>query len=414
MSRAFNIRTLLNCPTILCWIAISMVVCLCAMEWVRAEQKFVGKLVLEVDVANPTKDKPQSKLWFAHDTWWAWIPTRQGSGVWRRTISGWQRQTALDRSLSGLPGRADVWAEGSTARAVLVDGQRLAVVALKYSAERSSYQRVGQGVQFQVGARQDDGVIETATIARDGRNRWWIAYPWQRRMWVRSSLDADGVEWTEPIAVSREVNADDLCAIVSLSGGVGVIWSDQGSDALYFCWHKNGANPKTWEPIEEIDGGDLTADDHIHAAVSSDGALFLATKNSVDRVDHPQLVLRVRHPDGRWENLPYAHRTANAEPSRPIVLIGGDPAWLFLLHTLYGRDGVKPQANRIVWQSTPVQALTDAILDTTSQSLIGPIEGINNVTGSKVSLPKGKPWIVLASDAAGRVYEGCIEPGESQ
>ena len=321
---------------------------------------------------------------------------------------------ALDRSLSGLPGRADVWTEGSTARAVLVDGQRLAVVALKYSAEQSSYQRLGQPVQFQVSDPQADGVIETATIARDGHNRWWIAYPWQRRMWVRSSLDADGVEWTEPIAVSREVNADDLCAIVSLPGGVGVIWSDQGSDALYFCWHKDGSNPKTWEPIEEIDRGDLTADDHIHAAVSSDGALFLATKNSVDRVDHPQLVLRVRHPDGRWENLPYARRTADEEPSRPIVLVGGDPARLLLLHTLYGRGNVKPQVNRIVWQSAPIRNLTGAILDTTSQSLIGPIEGINNVTGSKASLPKGKPWIVLASDAAGRVYEGCIEPGESQ
>jgi len=33
---------------------------------------------------------------------------------------------------------------------------------------------------------------------------------------------------------------------------------------------------------------------------------------------------------------------------------------------------------------------------------------VNNVTGSKAALPTGVPWIVLASDEKGRVYEGEI------
>ncbi len=179
-------RSRMNCSTLRCCIAIWTAAGACGWERAEAEQPPPAEPVFQVDVANPTRDKPQSKLWFSHDSWWAWLPTRQGSSVWRRTAGGWQRQTALDRSLVGLPNRADVWAEGDAVRAVLVDGRRLAVVELVYSAEHSAYQPAGQSARFQVGDDESDGEIETATIARDSRDRWWIAYPWQRRMWVRS------------------------------------------------------------------------------------------------------------------------------------------------------------------------------------------------------------------------------------
>jgi hypothetical protein len=404
-------RIRLNCSTLHYCIAMLTVASSCGWQRAAAEQSSPDKPVFQVDVANPTRDKPQSKLWFAHDSWWAWLPTRQGSGVWRRTTGGWQRQTDLDQSLVGLPRRADVRAEGDNVRAVLVDGRRLAVVALRYSAEHSTYRLIGQPVRFQVGNEEMNGEIETATIARDGHDRWWIAYPWQRRMWVRSSRDASGCEWTEPIPIGREAAEDDLCAIVSLPDVVGLVWSDQGREAMYFCPHKNGADSTAWGPIEEIDSGDKTADDHVHCAVGSNGTLYLATKNSVDRVGQAQLVLRVRHPDGRWENLPYAERTATAEPSRPIVLFADNPVRLFLLHTLYGRGTMDRQMNRIVWQSAPIRSLTASVLNTKGRPLIGPVAGINNVTGAKMTYPSREPVVVLASDPQGRIYEGRIFRG---
>ena len=40
------------------------------------------------------------------------------------------------------------------------------------------------------------------TVARDGRGRWWVAYNWQRGMFVRHSTDSTVGAWSAPIAVS--------------------------------------------------------------------------------------------------------------------------------------------------------------------------------------------------------------------
>ncbi len=180
---------------------------------------------------------------------------------------------------------------------------------------------------------------------------------------------------------------------------------------MYFCSHKDDADTNSWGQPEEIDRGNKTADDHVNCAVGTDGTLYLATKNSVDTVGRAQLVLRVRHADGRWDNFPYAERTATAEPSRPMVLLADEPVRLFLLHTLYPRHKMDRRMNSIVWQSAPIRSLTANVLNTTARQLIGPIAGINNVTGAKMPHPPRAPVVVLASDAQGRVYEGLIERG---
>jgi hypothetical protein len=193
----------------------------------------------------------------------------------------------------------------------------------------------------------------------------------------------------------RETADDDICAVVALPDGIGVIWSDQAHDGVYF--RRPGGR------IEVVAEGGLTADDHINAAVSEDGTLFVAMKNSVDTVGRPQLVLRVRDRGGKWTSIPYAMRTANEQPSRPIAIVGGRPERLFLLHTVY--------------QSGPAAARRDwiaAIVTPVRQFRVGgpavPVERaentrLNDVTGPKQRWPEGAPWIVLSSDAAGNIYE---------
>jgi len=378
---------------------------------VLADEALAPTPVLQLDVPNPTTDKPQSKLWFAQGTWWAWLPNREGSSVWRRTTSGWQRAQSLDASLRALPGRADVLLAGDTVRAVLVGGRRLAIVTLRESSHADGYSLVGQPVQFQLHDGEKHDGIETATIAQDGCGGCWIAYPWQRRMWVRAALTADQSRWSEPFAVSEKADRDDLCAVVALPGGIGVAWSNQANDTMNFRMHKDGDAVDQWLAAEVIERGHRNADDHIHAKVTADGTLLLATKNSVDQVGQAQLVLRVRSPEGRWANFPYAPRTATQEPSRPILLLGNDPAELLLFHTLYGRSDTsgKTKHNTIVWQAIPLARLNAETLAAPSHTLIAPGTAVNNVTGCKATLPAGSPWIVLASDASGRVYEGLIE-----
>jgi len=372
----------------------------------RAES--IAQPVFRVDVANPTKDKPQSKLWFARGSWWAWLPVRGGSSVWKRTGDGWRKQTSLDAPLQGLPGQADVWADEDTACAVLVQPDHLAVVRLEWDARSHQYRPAARPVQFTMPELAGiQGSIETATIARDGRGRWWIAYNWQRRMWVRSALDSSGGAWTEPLAVSElEASSDDLCAMAALPGGVGVIWSDQAQDAVYFRWHADTARPESWNPVEVVAKGGKTADDHINAAVASDGTLYVATKNSVDLVGHAQLVLRVRDPRGRWTNHPYAVRTERFQPSRPIALLGGNPPRLLLVHTLYLTQRSPQPKSVIAWQATSLPRIN---LDQPARTLIDAGTRLNDVTGSKGRLPAGQPWIVLTSDPAGNVYEARLE-----
>lgn len=356
--------------------------------------------VFHTAVPAATKDKPQSKLWFAQGTWWAWMPQPAGSAIWRRTASGWQKQEAMENTLRTLPPQADVWAERQEVAAVLVESQRIAFVRARLGPASASYVPLGKPVVFTGRA------IETATLARDGNGIWYIAYNDTRHMWVRASMDPSGERWHEAIAISQQPAADDdICAITAMPGGVGVIWSDQAHDQVLFRFHSSKQPPAQWNPVEIVEQGDRTADDHFHTALAADGTLFVATKNSLDRIGQPQLVLRVRSPRGHWSNHPYAPRTAVAEPSRPIALLAAGR--LFLLHTLYRREGSQKGQSYIVMQSTATQPLQ---LDTVAAPLIDGGKAVNNVTAAKAPPADHAPWLVLASDEKGNIYEAEIRP----
>jgi hypothetical protein len=288
-------------------------------------------------------------------------------------------------------------------QAVLVASDQLAVVRLAWDAATRSYQLAAKPERLPVESATTTEGIETATIARDGRDRLWIAYNWRRSMWVRATT-ASGL-WTQPIRLNRaEASSDDICAIVGMSGGVGVIWSDQAHDAVYLRPHADGTPESSWGAPEVADSGGKTADDHINAAAGEDGSLYIATKNSVDLVGHPQLVLRVRDPRGKWTNLPYAVRSRDEEPTRPIVLLAGDPQRLFLLHTVALRGRTRA-ASQIVCQAAAQTSLTPR---GDTRVLIEAERPVNNVTRAKGRAPQGQPAVVLASDDQGNVYEARI------
>jgi hypothetical protein len=390
-------------PACAIWIALAL---LCSQAvGVAAEVR----PAFTVDVPGPTKDKPQSKLWFAQGAWWAWLPVVGGSSVWKRTAEGWQRQGHLDAALQGFPGQADVWADADTATAVLVARDALAVLSLRWSQAARRYELAAPPTLLRAPPLPaGESGIETATIARDGRGHWWLAYNWQRGMFVRHSTDSTIAAWSAPIAVSTaKAAADDLCLIVALPGSIAMVWSDQAHDAVYFRQHDDAAPPDTWKPIETAASGGKTADDHLNAAVAEDGTVYLATKNSVDAMGQPQLVLRIRQPNGRWTHLPYAPRSAAGEPSRPIVLLAEGSQRIFLVHSVYGVDGAQPRRDGIAWQATDRRRID---LSPAATPLLAAATRLNNATGTKARLPAGQPWIVLASDEQGNVFEARL-PG---
>ncbi len=347
--------------------------------------------VLRVDVPFPTRDKPQSKIWHAHNHWWAWLPAKAGSSVWRRTEAGWKRETHLDSTLQGLPGQADVWSDDSGVRAVLVGEKELAVLGLRW--ENGRYVAAGPPVRW-------PQAVETATIARDREGLWWIAHDDGKNIVARGSKDPEGRLWNDAIVLNeKEMDDDDICAIVALPGGPGVIWSDQKNDGVYFR--------RIGGPVETVQEGGLNADDHINAAISADGTLYVAMKNSVDRVGEPQLVLRVRDSQGWWTSVPFANRTPKATPSRPIAVIGGAPERLFLLYTAYEPGPAAQRRDGITLIVSPLPRWRADL----PASIVTRGEGVrlNDVTGPKSRFPEGVPWIVLSSDQHGNVYETRLE-----
>jgi hypothetical protein len=366
--------------------------------------------VFRVDISHPTADKPQSKLWYARDRWWTWLPTTTGSSIWQRDADGWKRDRSLNQPLTGLTGRADVWADGDSARAVLVASDRLVVVALKFDSGRNSYRLDGEPVIWPLEVHSS---VETATITRDRTGRWWVSYDQDRTMWVRSFRagfsEAGSVAstWSEPIAVSDLVGTDDIATIVTMPDAVGLFWSDQIIDAFLFRRHMNGKQPNDWEAVEVVQTGAGTVNDHLNAAARADGTLFVATKTGSKRLGRPQLSLHIRHPNGNWQSLPYGPLTATAEYGRPIVLLDANRSRLFLCHSIYSRRHDGSRTSRI-----------SCIVVNTEQMDLGQPEvelvtaAANNATGLKAPLPTDAIPIVLASDEEGNIYEARLDWNE--
>jgi hypothetical protein len=352
--------------------------------------------VFQVDFKDPTADKPQSKLWYQDDSWWALLPRSSGPSLWQRTAAGWKEHPEVNQTLQNIPGRADVWAEKDAVTAVGVSPDSLVVFRLIPNHGQFKTQILAA---LKIPIKEN---IETATIARDAKGAWWVAADGNTSIYIWHSTD--GHTWSKAILLKEGVSKDDICTVTRIKGAVLVIWSNQKDQAVQCRQHQNNTPPDHWSAETNIETGHETADDHLHTALTSDGTLWLVTKNSVDSNAFPQLVLRVRHPsDGSWSNFPYAPRTPQAEPSRPVIIATPTGA-LIEAHTIY--DKTDRYKGRIVF--TRIDTSTANIL-THEQTLIQPDVNlhaiINNCTTPKAPFPDGAPWIVLASDAQGRVYE---------
>ena len=356
--------------------------------------------VFKLDVPGPTADKPQSKIWYARGSWWACLPARDGNQIWRRSSTGWARAGGDNPPLRGIFGHGDVYADQDHVHVVLVSPQALTVVALCYDQRRCAYVQVAPPATWPIHA---DSIIETATITKDHTGRLWVAYDASQSIWVRASRDALGVRWTDPILLGRGTTDDDICSIARLSGGVGVIWSNQNNESISFRFHPNGSPPDSWDQTEIAAQGDKTADDHLNCAVAEDGTLYVATKTSLDTMNRPLLSLRERLPNGRWRSHAYAPLTSNGEPSRPIVMASHCPKRLVLCHTLYGSGS---QSFSIIGM---ICRYPSPVLDCQGVKLIQPEARLNNVTGCKSPLPINVSSVVLASDGDGNVYEAIVD-----
>jgi hypothetical protein len=363
-----------------------------------------AKAVLQVDIPYPTFDKPQCKLWYQESSWWAILPRTSGPSLWQRTAEGWIEDKEVSAALAGIPGRADVQAKGKEVTAVGVDTHFLTVFRLARVHGKPSSWKTSVIAKLLPPSNTDK--IETATIAQDGEGRWWVAAVAGGKACVWTCPKA-GKEWSKPQILADKLPDDDICAISSVADGVAVIWSEQRTESVNMRLHRNGDSFDNWLETNVIQAGNKTADDHLHTSLSPDGTLWLATKNSVDEDGKAQQVLRVRSANGIWQNLPYAVLDSLRQPSRPVVFTTENPEIVLAGHTIYHRKS--HYLGEIVFGQVDTTSANMLVNETTiitpDTSVWVGDNRINDITGSRKPYPLNVPWIILASDKDGRVYE---------
>ena len=295
-----------------------------------------------IAITAPTGQKPQSKLWYYDNNWWAVLSSAQGSDIWKLDGNQWSKSFHLNDLKNAA---ADVLSIDGITHILLYKSVNSILVSVEYDKKSGKYRFWKERPDAVPVPLEAAG--ETATIAIDDAGRMWLASDDESEMHVRWS-DAPYQVWSEPVTVASGTKKDDICAVTAFpNGDIGLLWSNQITKRFGFRLHKTGDAANKWSADEipaaqsAINWEDGMADDHLNIAVASDGTLYAAVKTSYDTPNYPLIALLVRRPSGKWDDLYYV----DDEGSRGIILLNEMKHTLLLVYTSY-RD------NQIVYRTS--------------------------------------------------------------
>lgn len=350
--------------------------------------------IFKVNYGDATADKPQSKSWTNNEEQWLIIGDADGPKLLKKDSLMWISQAEVNRAWKALPRRADVWSKGDKAHIVFVDSCALTVVQMAYSKQSRTYEHKWK---VTLPVPQDCLTLETATITQDSKNQFWVCADVNEKIMVWHSYN--GRDWATPFTLADDINKDDISLIVRLKNQVSVIWSNQNTQAVIEKIHYDGDAPNQWSQPIIVQQGNHNADDHLNATVFENGEMAMATKNSVDIMNHPQFVLRIRDKTGKWSNIPYENLTPERSPSRPIInhVESGK---------IYGVHAVRNRvANRYFISVNEIIKTQNGWEFKELIQLKTKIKGKNgDVTSSKARFLANDPKFIFFSDDLGNVY----------
>ena len=367
-------------------------------------------------VEGPTATKAQSKLWFAGGTWWAGLvqPATNRQTIFR-----------LDRD-------SQIWQDTGT----LVDERPFADPDFLWTGEhlyivttgpRNSPDHHGRVLRYTLDPELDRFVLDpnfpvtisptgttAAVIAQDSTGVVWVAYAAQERIWVVHSLSNDA-HWSEPLplpAATGAVAPEDIASVVAFGpGSIGVMWSNQLEERVYFSVHRDGEAAEDWSAAEVVLDGEGSSDDHINLKAFPDGdgiGVVAALKTSNDEAEPvnglaPLILLAVRREEG-WER----HLVGRVQDrhTRPIVVVDPEARLFYVAATSPANGG------EILYKRT---AIDDIAFDTgRGEPLISSASDprINNATSAKHGVSAETGLLVMASDnESGRYLHGLVDLG---
>ena len=257
----------------------------------------------DLSVSATTGEKPQSKVWTYAGQWWTALPSSSGTILYRLDDTTWTNILTLS---SVTNTHADVKISGSVAHILLYSGVNSQLVSVEYVPATHTYQLwSGRPAAANITL---DSAPETASMDVDSNQRMWVAWNASTEIKICWS-DSPYATWSSPITLASGVTTDDICAVKTFNGNIGVLWSNQDTQRFGFKVHVAGTDPNIWS-ADEVPASQSAqniglgmADDHMNIAAASDGTLYAAVKTSYDTSGYPKIAMLVRRPAGTWDDL---------------------------------------------------------------------------------------------------------------
>jgi hypothetical protein len=278
---------------------------------------------------SPTGSKPESKLFFAHGSWFGvlWSNAAAAYRIHRLENDAWlDTGVAVDTSGSS---RADTLYQASndtlyvSTHPFTDSGHGASQKPSSTGAEVGKYAWDATNRRFvlaTVAKHINAFKSETFVIERDSTGTLWATFTTGNKIWVTHSASGDtDAGWIAPYVVpgAADLDSDDTASIIHFAGDkIGVAWSNQKTGQLLFSVHADGAGDGAW--ATEVVPTGWTPDDHINLKAASDGRVFMATKTSESQTN-PLVLLEVRGAGGGWSGTVFG--TAKDSNTRAIVLL---------------------------------------------------------------------------------------------
>ncbi|MFP5346714.1 MAG: hypothetical protein ACLGIA_06785 [Actinomycetes bacterium] len=352
--------------------------------------------------ASPSADKPQSKLWYTDGAWWGLLASPSGAGVnifelrsdhtWRDT------GVVVDNRLTST-GDA-LWENGKLYVASRVSSGALRLYRFSYSSANRSYTR-DSGFPVTIA----NGGTETITVARDNTGRLWTTWTQASTVYMSYSTTSD-TTWAAPIAVpvsDVSVAADDISAVIAFGGSVGIMWSDQASNAFRFAVHSTSAAPDTQWTMETALDGTRFADDHMNLKsllVDDNNRVHAAIKtsrgdSSSDSPSDPLIMVLSRTSSGTWSNATVAQVSSGL--TRPQLALDSTNKDMYVLMTTEG-------GGQAYYKKTSLSNISFNASGTGATFMSATGAKINNISTTKDPVNSTTGLVAIASDTTTRTY----------
>lgn len=341
-----------------------------------------------------TGQKPESKLWFNADKWWAAMLSPSNGGahtIHRLDDAGWVNTNVV------IDSRA------ATKEDVLWTGSKLYITSRSAGASNLLRRFTWTGTTYTL----DSGFPvslpvagpETLTIARDSTGTLWITWEQSNNIMVARSqggLDTSwGTPFVIPVSQATGVNPDDISTVISFidntGPAIGVMFSNQSINSQIFAVHRDGAADSTWTSEVALVGS-LQGEDHINLK-TFEGRVYAAVKTEVKKAIQVLIKLLVRSPSGVWSTNNVA--TLAEDNTRPIAVLNIDPSQRKVY--IFMTKGEGAAAVGIFYKVTGIDAIGF------SGSGIPFMQGangetINDASSTKQNTDAASGLVVIASD----------------